>query len=401
MKKISVIAALLLVTAVTLSGCSNFVPASSEIDNFDVVELIGFDKNANDPTLIDVTEVSHMQKQSSGSGGGSSGVEHRIITGSGKTIFDAQRKIRAELNKYTFVGYVKYIVLGENAAAQDFNKYYDYFIRDHESRLTPKIFIARGCSAQDLIKRGDSEEYLIDERLKNIVGSADLIGTTAGVEVIDTMMMLESEYSATVIPALQLAPPDNFKLSKMPENSIIRAGYAIIRNNKLIGYIDDSIALGYNFLTNKIDSCPISVEDPNGKFVGLEVNNADTTVSFSFKGDELDKIKIKTKIGSDLAEQHSQDDMTSKEALEAIGGKQSEMVKTLMEAVIEKSKSLGSDCFGITEQLLHKHPYKWEKLKNDWDNIFPELNIEVEVMSKVRRTYDIENPIGYREKEEK
>ena len=55
------------------------------------------------------------------------------------------------------------------------------------------------------------------------------------------------------------------------------------------------------------------------------------------------------------------------------------------------------DIFPISYEVYRKYPVLWESIKNDWNKIFPDLKISVNIDSVINRTYDIEEPIrsGY------
>ena len=70
-----------------------------------------------------------------------------------------------------------------------------------------------------------------------------------------------------------------------------------------------------------------------------------------------------------------------------------------MEDVIKTSKDLKTDCIGLGEKIRMQNPYKWEKIKDKWTEIYSELKIEVQVESQIVRSYDIILPNGYQGKD--
>ena len=65
-----------------------------------------------------------------------------------------------------------------------------------------------------------------------------------------------------------------------------------------------------------------------------------------------------------------------------------------MEAVILKSKEFGIDCTALGEKIRMQHPFKWEKIKENWTEIYPSLPVNITVESRVERTYNIVLPNG-------
>ena len=374
------------------SGCTTLLPQGTEIEKYDEVQVIGFDVSEEDPSQVEVTLIAKIDKP----GDGGSGVTIKTVSASGPTAFEAQRKLRAKEEKITFLGYVDFVLIGEKAAREDFTKYFDYFVRDHETRLSPMVFVVKGCSAKELITKTSSTKLFIVDRLSNIINGADLLGTTDKVKVIDAMNMLDNKFGAAIFPAIKCGIPENQKRTgEMPEKVITTAGYAIIKDFKLSGYIEENTALGYNFLTNKVSSCPISVKDFTGEYVGLELISSKTEVEAKFNGDKLEEVTYKTTISSTVPEQQSRANIFTRDAIDDLCLKESEYVKSLMEAAISVSKKNKKDCLGLAGKIQMQHPYKWEKIKDQWDEIFPDLAINVVVKSKIARTYEINLPNGY------
>lgn len=384
---------LFVVLCIALSGCGGLLPSGEEIEAYDTIEVLGVDVSEEDPSQIEVSLISKAEK-------GSGGMTVKTFWASGPTAFEAQREVRASEDKVTFLGYVDYVLIGEKAAQEDFTKYFDYFVRDHETRFSPKVFIVRDCSVKELMNQTSSSEMFLANRLRNIVSGAGILANTAKVNVIEVMGMLDSKYAPTIIPALKCEEVKGHKINgDLPEKAVVADGYAIIKDCKLVGFIEDEAAMGYNFLTNKVESCPISVGDPGGGYVALEVIDAKTKVEAHFSGDKLEGVTYKTNITNNIPEQQSREKITTRAGTEYMSSEQSQIVKALMENVLKTSKELKADCTGLGEKIRMMHPYKWEKIKDKWTEIYPELKIDVVVESKIARTYDIILPNGYQGKD--
>lgn len=378
----------------SLSGCK-FFPTGKEIEKYDVIQIIGFDVSEEDPSQIEVTIASKVEKGSS-EGGGS--VTIKTASESAPTAYEAQQKLRGETDKITFLGYVDFVLIGEAAAKEDLGKYFDFFMRGNETRQSPHVFIVKGCSAKEMMNKSNSKNLFITDRIGNIINSTDFLGKTAEVRAIDVAAMLDNKSAATVIPAIKCEKPENQKRSgEMPEEVIKTGGFAIIKNFKLVGYIDDASALGYSVLVNKISSCPISVKDFTGANVGLEVIMAKAKVTAHFNGDELEGVTYKVSITSTLDEQQSRVKIITKDGLDNLNSNQAQYVKTLMQNVIGTSQKYGTDCIGLGDKIRMQHPNKWEKIKDRWNEIYPRLAIEVVAEAKISRSFDINLPNGYQE----
>jgi spore germination protein KC len=233
------------------------------------------------------------------------------------------------------------------------------------------------------------------DTLKTIEYSIDLLSKTEEVRIIDVSEMLDDPSGAAVIPTLKIKDLKSEKLTgQMPEKDLTTCGYAVLKGFSLAGYIDDEIALGYNFLVNRVKSCPVSVPDETGLLVGLEVIKSKTTVEAQFNGDELERVVFQTYILSISRISSRGRNIYTEEATEKLESEQSECDQIPDGAGYQAFKEARVDCIASAE-AKDAAPIKWEKHKDKWNEIYPDLEIEANVESDIQRTYDIHEPNGY------
>ena len=63
-----------------------------------------------------------------------------------------------------------------------------------------------------------------------------------------------------------------------------------------------------------------------------------------------------------------------------------------------KSPERNTDIFGLGDAIYHQHPGKWKDIEDKWEELFPKMKINVNVESKINRTYDIKEPNQYEKK---
>ena len=71
---------------------------------------------------------------------------------------------------------------------------------------------------------------------------------------------------------------------------------------------------------------------------------------------------------------------------------QADIVKEDVHSIIAFAQDHNVDILGFGKGMFKQHPVRWEKIKDDWDNIFPNLSVDIEVKSRILRTYDITQP---------
>jgi spore germination protein KC len=296
-----------------------------------------------------------------------------------------------------FFGYVEYFLIGEDAAKDDISKYTDFISRDHEVRFTPTVFITKGSSAKEYIQKTSTGGKFIADRLANIKDDISLFSNTKEVKLIDLMSALNDPDTPAILPALTMLDFNDVKSTgETPEKNMDVTGYAVIKDYKLAGYIEDSISLGYNILTNQVRSFPLMVKDDSGNKVALEVIKANTKVEAEFDGDTLKSITYHTSVISNIDEVESRDNVFTNQAFDELNLQQSQAIQSVMEEVIGVSKKYQTDCISLGEKIRMQHPLKWKKIKSNWPEIYTNLEINVSVHSEIAGTYKIREPIGYK-----
>lgn len=72
-------------------------------------------------------------------------------------------------------------------------------------------------------------------------------------------------------------------------------------------------------------------------------------------------------------------------------------VKREILAAVKRSRELHSDFLGLGDRLYREHPDVWERVKDDWRDVWlSRIAVDVKVTSKLRRLGTIADPIPIR-----
>ncbi len=79
----------------------------------------------------------------------------------------------------------------------------------------------------------------------------NIFSNTNQVRIVDVSQMMDNVNVATVIPALSnVEIHDEEFIGEMPKKDVALKGYAVLKDFKLAGYIDENYSRGLNFITN-------------------------------------------------------------------------------------------------------------------------------------------------------
>jgi spore germination protein KC len=387
---------LFVLVPVLLSSCvgTGILPRMTEISDFEVVQVIGIDKKDD---MIAVTLVADRSGPAGGEGA-SAQKTSEIVSFTGRTVVEAISQMDIYSDKRQHLGYVDFLLIGEEAARDGITKYIDFFTRDYESRYSANVFIIRGGAARDFLLDTASEDRSINDALDNIDESIEELSVSRLYRLIDLVGELGLPYRAAIIPALRCKDFGSAEMigGEMPKKAFEPDGFAFLKDFKLVGYYDRELSPAYNCLIEKAHSTPVTVADPSGSLVALELHPDRLAFSPVWDGDTLKGVKYDFLMFASLTEQLGLDDIYTEAALSEIEKNASLEVKTAIEAVIAQSQKLGQDGFSLGERIRQKSPSKWKKLEMEkkWGDVFPSLKVEVTVETQVRRTYDLREPTG-------
>ncbi len=398
-KKITVIMLLILL----LTGCSDGqpFPLRKEIDELNLIRVIAVDKSEV-PNHIKVTVTS----QKAAGGGGQSGTGEAgggneqviVLSAMEKTVQAAVRHFQTYTNKHVFWGHSSYYLIGEDAAKEDIVKYLDFFARDHDLRPNSEVYIIYG-QAGDILEKSNLPGFFIADFLESLSENTEYLATSGSLQVLQLMIELdENRIFGIAVPMLSLdGELTKAKGTQHPLTKGVRVeGYAVIKDFKLVGYMNQSDSRGYNFIKNEGYKASIDITDRDGENVGMEIMRVRTKIIPREENGQLVGVRIISRIEANIDEVHTKRDIFKEDSLKYLEQQQSEVVKKEMESSVKLAQKLNADFLGIGKAVHQKHPVLWERMKDRWNELFQELDIEIEVESHINRTYDIREPNGYR-----
>ena len=65
------------------------------------------------------------------------------------------------------------------------------------------------------------------------------------------------------------------------------------------------------------------------------------------------------------------------------------IAKKQIEKILTKTQQLNLDILNVEETLKLKHPYKYKNIKNTFKNEYKDLKFDVQVETKIERTYNV------------
>lgn len=364
-------AAAVLAAVLFLTGCGKAaLPYAREMGDMALLRTMG----------VDAGEKAGQVRVTVSTGKRAAGLQGEsqpplILSAVGESLSAACLSMQGLSDSYVFYGYVDQLLLGEEAALEGVEPVLDYFSRDVELGLGAQVWLVRGGTAQAAMEAGG--ETGVDSRLSTLQTDSEMgaagITRTAG-EVFSSLL----EQGCAYLPALRAAGAEEGE-----RTALLEAGYGVLRDGALAGYLDGESAKGLELLTGQTAEDIIEVDLPSGRAVA-RITEVSTRCEPVFQGEELTGLRLHCRVAAELAEFHEPMDQGELARLrEALEERESLRLRQAMEQL----RGWGADCTALGSQVAQANPARWEELRGEWTERFSTIPYEVSVQVSVSRTY--------------
>ena len=389
MKKRILIYILCLLLPLLLSGCWN----RRELDAISVVEAIGIDRLENGQVSLtyQILRPSGVKGSSSSGEKGGGGKSVWLVTATGETVFDAIRNATKQVDRRSYFAHNKVIVIGEESAKSGIAPLLDLATRDPELRELVYVFITKG-KARDIIEAEHPQEKIPAKGIENLAKATRASSKVPQVVLVDVLKNLVSKTNDPFIPGIELTERrEDETVGKIVELHET----AIFKDDKLVGWFSPEETRGLLWILGEVKSGIIVVSSPGdeSRNVALEIIRASSKVTPEMNEGKL-TVTVEVKEEGNLAEQMSQVDLNKPDAFKQLEEKQAAVIEEEIRAAINKAQKWGVDIFKFGEKYHRKFPAEWPELEENWDEEFPNIEVNIVVDAKLRNMGTTSEPIG-------
>jgi germination protein, Ger(x)C family len=370
-----VLALMLLLIPLLTTGCWN----RRELDKIGLVTGIGIDRGEDQQIEFTVQLINPAAIKHS-SDGGSGQKPSIILSSSGSTIFEAIRNLTEKSGRRLNYSHNMVIVLGADLARDGVLPILDFFVRDHEIRFKTWIVVTGGKAA-DIIQAEPSMENMSAKNLSLLLKDYGVVSQSAAVDMLDIINEITDESLQAVVGRVEL---DNIPEKK----GLILSGAGVFRQDKLIGWLDPMKTRGYLWVRGKVKSAIITVPCPGqeNKLISLEVKKAKSSIKPYLTEGKMNYL-VEVSVESVVGEQMCNEDFANPEMIKAVEAAQQKVVAKEVEMIIEEAqKNFKVDIIGLGEATMRKLPKEWKEMKEQWEAEFPNVDVEVQINSKITGT---------------
>ena len=367
----------LMVFLIFLPGCWG----KREVEELAPLIGIGIDLGQKPGTYM-ITQQLAKAKQS---GAAVAEIEERTFSVEASSAREAYEEVYRISSRIPFMGSLRVVVLGEDAAKAGIGDILDFTQRYSEFRRSMFLVISKG-TAQSLLNLKLRNGQLPAMSIKNHMEQGKNLSTFPTVRLGHYLTVLGTESMAPIIPVVENIKPGGreieYKDGKEGEEIQIK-GAGILRGDQLADFLTDEETKGYMWLENDVKH--------------RLMNTVSTADNISFGGQILKSTTKYKVIGNDgIIGLHYQ--IKTSVAIDEIMGLRKKLSDTewvdLMKVAetsfakeiekecnlsFRKEKELGLDFLGIGRHIEQKNSKYWKTVKDQWNEKIADFPVSLDI----------------------
>lgn len=362
-----------------LAGCWD----RKEINDVAIVLSTGIDYVKDDELELSaefvIPEIMSATRKEGSSG---AGVRSTFIeSATGKTIAEARSKLQEKIARSLFWGHADATVFGEGMAKKGIREHLDYFARTPDARLRNTVFVCEG-KAKDIISATPHLEDSASDTLNELARFQISMDVTMS----ELMQMTGSETGGALLPFVKKVSSSHNKGKMKGKTQLLLSGVAVFNGDKMIGKLDESLTRGLLWVRDEIKNATITVEvdEGEGKITALMIRSKTKLIPRIEHGKW--KITIQSLTEDDLVQNASKLDIRKGETIQMIEQKFEEKIEERMKQTVEiVQKDMKVDVLKFNRAFQQKYRKDWKKMKGDWKEFYPNIEVEYDITAKILR----------------
>lgn len=345
MKRRAIIMCILLML---LAGCGRR-PTGWQTGNVILVRAVG----------VDLADRGVRLSASGGSGG-----RPLVLAAHGATVAEGMQRLGTAGDGFVHFGHADQLLLGEAFARTDAAQLLDFVARDRQIGPGARLWILRGGLAEQALLLEDSADVpaRLDRLAHGREGEVPKLSCT-----VTRLMSVLARGGSVVVPAL-----------REEDGSLQPDGYAVLRQGRLVGFLDAEQGLGLELLCGEGAGQLIEVPLPDGERPVLSVGKADAVCLPDMDAGQLKGLDLRFRARLDVVQgarlTPEQCQAAKRQAELALCGR--------VTAALACAQFWDADFAGLEQTArMACSEREWERV--DWETDFRTLSLHVAVSAQV------------------
>lgn len=380
-----------------LGGCWDRI----ELNDLALITALAFDKGENNQIQV-TAQIIIPQNQGGGGAmgggtGGSGGAGRRttIRSEKGINIAEALSKLQRKVPRKQFWGQCKVFIFSEALAKSGIQEHFDFLIRHPQQRERAYMFVSKGMAADAL------ELYPPIERSSaEVLRKLSDLETGIRVDMEQLSIMLKGDSRTAILPLVYVLPKSK---SAEPFQMIpYILGTAIFNKDKMVGEFSEKMTRGVMWVRNEINEYTVTFHaEKSEDLVSLSPVKAKVRLIPKIEGEQwIMNINVHTE--GNIVQNGTIMNPTNPELLKTLEKAYASDVRERIELAMDEAQhKLKVDILNFAKEFHRKYPKQWEQAKENWEQIFPEIQVHTEIEAHITSPGNVNAPGGMPKEEVK
>lgn len=386
---------LIITNIIAVAGCWDLREASS----LAIISGLAVDYDTEKKYRL-ITQMVNPAAVSANSeeGGATFQKAYRNSAAAGDSLYEAFNNQRTILGTHRYLGGTEVIIISEGLARdKGIHEVLDHLERNPDVRLDAWVVIGRS-DITDLMDVTARIIYSPTQRIRNIIADPKENSGFAPLKFAEFIRLMQSESTQAYTVGVESRPNPSIPSEaghgildgNIPEplHDIALNGTAVFRQDKLAGWLDGEESRGLLWLRGDFKVGDIILEDPinPGKKAAVKVVSGQSKLEPEIRNGQI-YMQVDIKVESILEEAQGKINLGETSAVAQLEKAQEEAVRNQITAVLQKAQQeYNLDVFGFGEAIHRSYPREWKNLKTNWEETFPDVQVDIRVKSKIRNT---------------
>ncbi|RAU91419.1 Ger(x)C family spore germination protein [Paenibacillus sp. YN15] len=307
----------------------------------------------------------------------------------GNTIADLSRKMNIGLGRELVYSHMQLLAISESIAREGDLQFFDYLERSRESRDTFNVVVVKGRQAEEVLKiTNPTEKYATGKLSKQLQSAAKEWGSDPDVRLSDLLNARMSPGKGSVAAAVSVSgAPDGSKAnmeSSLPLSNSIITGLAVLRDMKLLGFMDVRDTRSYLWLRGGLRNTSVTASCAEGKDFTIRIVKSSTKVKASHEG-QTPRFHVTIRVDSFLEMTECPNALTASALKEYAQHAEAAVAEDIRQTLKKAQVTHKTDIFGFGSQMYRQQPKFFKPIREDWNTYFARAEITVETHVRIRR----------------
>lgn len=383
MKKLLIIPIILL-----LSGCWNYY----ELNNIAITTGIAIDKNNNQYEVTYL--ISNAKKNEVSSKEGEAGTT--TYSGIGDTIQEAINDLQIKMPFEPYIGHLVVTIISEEVAKEGLENILDYLARNEESRNFFYLILSRNTKAKNILEIISPLQTFPSQTIASDIetssAESSLIYKITYNDFIYTLLEQGTNpvlNSVTIIGNKEEGTDTKELSDTIPKALIKIDSLGIFKEDKLLGWATTEESKGINLLSDNVKNMYIKTKCKENYIMNY-IENIKTKTKIDL---EKNTVFVKISGNSKILETNCKIDLEKQDTINEIENNIKQELNQIIKQAQQLTKKYNTDVLGYGKIIHKNNPKKWNEIKDNWDNIYKNLEIKVEYDIKIKNKGSLINTI--------